>query len=105
MKPKIAHLKDKEVMMSVLPGFFLRIAKTTTQPEKAAGMMFIIIRRPYAYLEKELRSTFGGQEAVKVIVDKRYGERRTSPQPVSLERRCADRRSPKEELVEVILSV
>ena len=67
-------------------------------------MMSIIIRQPYAYLEKELCSTFEGQEDVKVIVDRRYGQRRTRTQTVELERRGADRRRPKEELVEVLLS-
>jgi len=91
-------------MMSQLPEFLLRIAKATSPPEKGPGVMTVIIRRPYAYLEKELRSTFEGQEDVKVIVDRRYPERRTKIQPVEIERRRADRRRPKEELVEVSLS-
>jgi hypothetical protein len=90
--------------MSMLPGFLLRISKTTSPPEQAAGVMYIIIRRPYAYLEKELRSTFEGQEDVKIIVDRRYGQRRTSQQPVALEFRRTDRRRPKEELIKVSLS-
>ena len=68
-------------------------------------MMSIIIHRPYAHLEKELRRAFKGQEDVKVTVDKRNGERRTSPQPVAADRRRADRRTPKEELVEVVIAV
>jgi len=90
--------------MSVLPGFHMRIAKATSPSEPGAGMMSIIIRQPYAYLEKELYSTFEGQEDVKVLVDRRHGERRTRTQPVELERRRTDRRGPKEELVEVSLS-
>jgi len=100
---KIACLKDKEVMMSEFPGFVMKIAKATS-PQPGAGMMSIIIRRPYAYLEKELSSTFEGQEDVKMIVDRRYDEWRTRTQPVELERRRADRRRPKEELVEISLS-
>lgn len=90
--------------MGVLPGFLMRIAKATDPPEPGAGMMSIIIRRPYAYLQKELCSTFEGQEDVKVIIDRRYGERRTRRQPCEFERRRADRRGPKEELVEVLFS-
>jgi hypothetical protein len=82
----------------------MKIAKTTNPPEEGAGMMSIIMRRPYAYLEKELCSTFKGQEDVKVIVDRRYGERRTGTQPVESERRRTDQRGSKEELVEVSLS-
>ncbi len=66
--------------------------------------MTIVVMRPYARLEKELRSTFKGQEDVKVILDKRSGERRERLQAVSKDRRMADRRRPKEELVEVAIS-
>jgi hypothetical protein len=90
--------------MSVPPGFVMRIAKANSPHEKGAGMMSIIIRRRYALLEKMLCSTFEGQEDVKVTVDKRYGERRTRTQPIQLDCRHADRRRPKEELVEVLLS-
>ncbi len=90
--------------MTVFPGFLMKIAKATDPPEPGAGMMSIIIRRPYAYLDKELYGTFEGQEDVKVLVDRRHGERRTRTQPVELERRRTDRRGPKEELVEVLLS-
>ena len=90
--------------MTVLPEFLMKITKATSPPEPGAGMMSIIIRQHYAYLEKELCSTFEGQEDVKVIVDRRYGQRRTRTQTVELERRDADQRGPKEELVEVLLS-
>ena len=90
--------------MNQLPGFLLRIAKATSSLEGGAGAMTVIIRRPYAFLEKELRSGFEGQEDVKVIVDRRYRERRTKIQPVEIEHRRADRRRTKEALVEVLLS-
>ena len=67
--------------------------------------MTIIVQRPYARLEKELRSTFAHQNGVTVIVDRRSGERRVTGQPVAVERRRADRRTPKQELVRVLLSV
>ncbi len=91
--------------MTVFPGFLMKIAKATDSREEGPGMMSIIIRRPYAYLDKELYSTFEGEEDVKVLVDRRHSERRrTRTQPVELERRRTDRRRPKEELVEVSLS-
>jgi len=90
--------------MNALPGFLMRIAKATSPRKKGTGMMSIIIRRPYACLENKLCSTFEGKEDVKVIVDRRYGERRTRTQSVESERRRADRRGSKEELVEVLLS-
>jgi len=60
--------------MRLPPGFLLRIARATNAPEGGAGMMSIIIRRPYGYVEEELRRAFEGQEDVKVIVDSRYRE-------------------------------
>jgi hypothetical protein len=91
--------------MTALPEFLLAIATRTSAPEQAAGAMTIIVQRPYARLEKELRSTFAGQKGVSVMVDRRYGERRVTGQPVAVERRRADRRTPKQELVRVLLSV
>ena len=82
----------------------MRIAKKDSLPEESAGMMTIVIQRPYARLEKELRSVFKGQEDVKIILDKRSGERRKRLQAVTKECRKADRRRPKEELVEVAIS-
>ncbi len=82
----------------------MRIAKKDSLPEESAGMMTIVIQRPYARLEKELRSAFKGQEDVKVILDKRSGERRKRLQDIEKDRRKDDRRRPKEELVEVAIS-
>ena len=49
--------------------------------------MSIIIQRPYSHLEKELRSVFKGEKDVKIIVDRRFDERRTTQQAVEVERR------------------
>ena len=90
--------------MSFSPKFLMRIAKPVLSSEESPGMMHIVIRRPYAHLEEELRSAFVGQEDVKVIMDGRLGERRKEQQSVQLERRRSDQRRPKEELVEVVIS-
>ncbi len=91
--------------MNLSPEFLLKIAKATSPPEQSLGTMSIIVRRPYSHLEKEMFKTFKGQEDVRVLVDKREGERRLTPGPVAVDRRRSDRRSPKEELVEVVLSI
>jgi len=82
----------------------MRIAKKAYLPEEGAGIMTIVVRQPYARLEKELCSAFKGQEDVRVILDRRCGERRKRPKAVAIECRKADRRRPKEELVEVAIS-
>ena len=83
----------------------MRIVKKAYMSEEGAGIMTVVIMRPYAHLEKELHSAFKGQENVKVILDRRYGERRKERQAVATERRMAGRRRPKEELIEVVFSM
>ncbi len=90
--------------MSFLPKFLFKIVKAVPTSEEKAGTMSIIIQRPYSHLEKGMRSVFKGEKDVKIKMDKRFGERRSSQQVVEVERRHADQRQPKEELVEVIIS-
>ena len=87
-----------------MPEFSMKIDKVVQLPEERSGIMTIVVMRPYAHLEKELRSAFKGEENVKVVLDRRLEERRKRPQAVAEERRRADRRRPKEELVEVVIS-
>jgi hypothetical protein len=82
----------------------MRINKKDSLPEEMAGTMTIVILRPYSRLERELRSAFKGDDAIKVILDRRSGERRKSKKEVETDRRMADRRRPKEEIVEVAIS-
>ena len=90
--------------MSSPPKLTMRIAKIAHLSEERAGIMTIVVQRPYTHLEKELRDAFKGQEDVKVILDRRYGERRKRPEAVQLDRRKSDRRSPKKDMVEVVIS-
>ena len=90
--------------MRLGPRFILRIAKAAKPPYEEPRMTSIIILRPHAHLQEELHKTFKGEKDVKVIVDRRYGERRTSRKPVVKERRRSDQRRAKEHLVEVVIS-
>jgi len=82
-------------------GFLVRIPKAPIPARRGAEKMFMIMRRPYACLEKELKREFRGEEDVRVIADRRLGERRKSLQPSSSERGLADSRSPGEGLVDL----
>ena len=86
-----------------VPEFLLTIVKSIRPPEDEPGMMFIIIRRPFSHLEKELRSAFEGQGDVKIIVDRRYSERRGRVLPYEIEHRQIERRKPKEEIAQVLI--
>ncbi len=90
--------------MSFLPKFLFKIVKAVPTSEEKAGIMSIIIQRPYSQLEKELRSVFKGEKDVKIIVDRRFDERRASQQAVEEERRHADQRQPNEELIKAVIS-
>jgi hypothetical protein len=74
-----------------LPPFLITILMATAGRMEDRGNMSIIIRRPYAYLEGELREAFESQTDVTVVVDRRHGERRTRQESVSDERRRFDR--------------
>ena len=89
--------------MSSLPGLLLKILRVNPGLGENREMTYIVIRPPYAYLEDELRQPFGEQRHVTIIVDKRYGERRLAQQPPDADRRRADRRRVKEELLEVVI--
>ena len=90
-------------MSSSLPGLLFRILRVNPGLGEHREMTYIVIRPPYAYLEEELRRLFADRRDVAIMVDKRYGERRLTRQPPAAERRRADRRRVKEELLEVVI--
>lgn len=89
--------------MEFLPLFLLSVLSAPPWPERERGVVYIIVRRQYAYLEEVLRQAFAGREDVKVIVDRRFGRRRDTLRPVSIERRRAERRRPAEEVFQVVI--
>ena len=89
--------------------FVLRIARATSEPGLEKAKMLLVLMRPYAHLEGEMRKEFDGQDDVEVIVDRRFGERRIGERrkggpPLASERRQTDRRREKEEVLHIILS-
>jgi hypothetical protein len=83
--------------------FLMRILRAAASSEEAQGMIFIVVLRPYAYLQEELGQAFAGQGDVHVVVDRRNGERRARWEPVTTDRRQAERRRPKAEIVDVVI--
>lgn len=90
--------------MPSLPVFLVKILRATARSGGTPPGMCIVIRRPYADLEQELRHAFEGQDDVQILVDRRHGERRRRPDAVDLDRRRAERRKPADEIVEVTFS-
>jgi hypothetical protein len=81
----------------------MKISKSVGSLKEAEGMV-IIIQRPYAHLEEEMRKTFSNGNKARVIIDRRMGERRGPAKEMSNERRRSDRRATKEQLLEVIIN-
>jgi hypothetical protein len=55
-------------------------------------MYYVIISRHCARMQEELAGAVRGRKDIQLILDRRYGERRTDPHPTSPERRRKDRR-------------
>lgn len=89
--------------MNFLPAFLSRVFSMAAATPEERGVMCIVIRRRHAYLEKAFRRAFQGQRDVKLLVDRRYGERRVAPRSVPAERRRADRRRLREEVLDVVV--
>ena len=89
--------------MIFTPSFVLNVARATGRVGPESGEMLIIVRTRYSHLEKQLLNAFAKQKDVRVLVDRRNGERRRKSGSTDPERRRGDRRKPQEELLKVIL--
>lgn len=89
-------------MTESIPAFVLRMLSVTEGLKHNPGRMLLIVRQPYGHLEERLRRVFEGRDDIVVIPDRRSSNRRASARPVQDERRRAERRSRKEEMLEVV---
>lgn len=55
-------------------------------------MYYLIISRHCAKMQQELATALQGRKDIRVILDRRYGERRAGREPVETDRRRKDRR-------------
>jgi hypothetical protein len=90
-------------MTEAAPGFLLNVVHVTDRLHHNPGRMLLIVRRQYAHLEHRLRQVFEGRDDVQVILDRRHGERRARRRADQPERRRADRRTSKEQILEIVL--
>ena len=91
-------------MTESAPGFLLHVVRVADRLHHNPGRMLLIVRGPYAHLEDRLRRLFEGrQDVVEVILDRRRGQRRARSQADQPERRRADLRTPKEDILEIVL--
>jgi len=89
--------------MSFAPAFIVSLFGVTEELGHNPAKMRLIVRRPYAHLEERLRRAFEGRDDVEIVIDRRRGERRMSVRPFPLERRHGDRRTSKEQILEIVI--
>ncbi len=89
--------------MEFIPVFVLSVLGVTEGPRHNPARMRMIVRRPYAHLENRLRRAFEGRDDVEIISDRRRGQRRAGVRPVQEERRRAERRTPKDQILEIVI--
>ena len=89
--------------MEFTPTFVLTVLGMTEGSGHNPARMRLIVKRPYAHLEDRLRRAFEEREDVEVIVDRRRGQRRMSDRPVQAEQRRTDRRTPREEMLVILV--
>ena len=91
-------------MIEPLPGILVSILRANPGPGHGLGTMYVIIAQTHAYLEGTIRTAFEGQENVRIMVDRRHGERRATSESVPFEHRQTDRRRSREHLVELVVT-
>jgi len=89
--------------MQFVPSFFLSVFGVAEELHHNPARMRVIVRRSYAHLENRLRRAFEGRADVEVIADRRWRERRVAARAVEGERRRAERRARKEEILEIVI--
>jgi hypothetical protein len=89
--------------MEFVPTFFLSVLGVAEELHHNPARMRLIVRRSYAHLENRLRRAFEGRADVEVIADRRWRERRVAARAVEGERRRAERRARKEEILEIVI--
>jgi hypothetical protein len=82
-----------------------RIGALGAEANAGISEMALILKRPFAGLERQLRLAFAHQANVRVIVDRRNGDRRRAAQAVAADRRRSGRRGLGAEMMEVVLSL
>ncbi|HEX9900752.1 MAG TPA: hypothetical protein VGC81_16120 [Candidatus Methylomirabilis sp.] len=57
-----------------------------------ASMFYVILSRHCAGMQQELATALQGRKDIRVVLDRRYGQRRAERKRISPERRRTDRR-------------
>lgn len=70
-----------------------QISTTREAPSRKKVLSLIIVAREQQELWRSLVDEFRTVEQIQILLDRRYGERRTPREPVAYDRRTRERRS------------
>ena len=90
-------------MREPAPTFVGRVFSATEPLKHSRVRLLVIVRRPYAHIEDQLRSAFEGRDDVVIMRDRRRHVRRMTAGSYREERRRAERRSRKDDVLEVVI--
>jgi hypothetical protein len=88
-------LSDVSVTHGICPEHYEGVLATLPAPSLRGVEMLIVVRRGEEGLHRYLDESFAGVKGVKVIVERRWRDRRHEPSAVGHERRLAQRRARK----------
>jgi hypothetical protein len=75
------------------------------QGENIKRISTVVIRQSYTYLEPFVRSTFEGAEDIRIIVDRRFHERRQVTAPWVPNRRTSGERRLSAPMLDIIIAM
>ena len=84
-------------------------ALEASKPDAGNGKKksIVVVRQPYAFLESVIATMFEGAEDVRVIVDRRFRERRREPVPGVVKQECRNRtdRRSSSPMLDILINV
>ena len=69
------------------------------------GMSYVIVRRSHSYLETVVNRVLDGAEDVRVLVDRRWRERRQAAHQVAMERRALPDRRTSAPMLDILIAL
>lgn len=88
-------LSDMSVTHGICPEHYEGVLATLRAPSMHGVEMLIVVDRGEDGLYRYLEESFTGVRGVRIIVERRWRERRQASHPVAQERRLAQRRARK----------
>jgi hypothetical protein len=83
----------------------MSIVGTNEIQDQENASVLVVIREPFAYLQKEMEEAFKDRQNIRIITDRRKGNRKLKEYPFGHEIRRTYRRTSDEEMAQVIIHI